>query len=73
MLGDIQSDSPKSLYKPTKAVADITAAAQRDYATGYEFLTKGWTELNMRSVIEDENRGTRMNNAFVDDSVDDPD
>lgn len=62
----------KSLYIPPKEVSELTKIVQKDYALGHEILTRSWIELNDRSVIDDENRGQLMFNAFVDTSVDDP-
>jgi hypothetical protein len=61
-----------SLYQPSQEVCDLTAMVKDDYFVGEEILSRQWTELNNRSVIEDENRGEMMFNAFVDTSVEDP-
>lgn len=66
------TETPLSGYQPSQAVADVTFIVKKDYATGVEILQKGYTELNNRNIIDDENRGQLMFNAFVDESVDDP-
>jgi hypothetical protein len=72
MIGEINNSTPLSLYQPAKPVADFTSVVQVDYAKGQEILEKPWTELNERSIIDDENRGQMMFNAFVDTSIEDP-
>lgn len=72
MLADILKSSEVSLYQPSKEVADFTAVVKKSYGLGQEILTRPWPELNNRSVIDDENHGQRMFNAFVDDTVEDP-
>lgn len=73
MIGEINASSQISLYQPPTPVRDFTSYVQKDYGQGQEILERGWTELNDRSVIDDENRGQMMFNAFVDTSVEDPD
>lgn len=73
MIGEIIKSSQLSLYQPPVKVAEFTKFVQKDYAQGQEILERGWVELNDRSIIEDENRGQMMFNAFVDTSVEDPD
>ena len=72
MIGQINKDSQKSGYFPTPEVAAFTAKVKEDYALGTEILERQWRELNLRSVLEDENIGQRMFNAFVKDTVEDP-
>jgi hypothetical protein len=72
MIGDIHNQTPISLYQPSKAVADLTGVIKKDYAHGNEILHRSWVELNDRSIIEDQDRGRRTFNAFVDESVEDP-
>ncbi len=72
MIGKIYKNTPISAYQPSQDVAAFTAETQRDYNIGTEILNKPWVELNNRSVIEDANRGQMMFNAFVDESVEDP-
>lgn len=72
MIGLIHKDSELSGYQPSKEVCDFTELVKKDYAAGSEILNRQWPELNNRSVIEDENRGQKMFNAFVDTEVDDP-
>lgn len=62
----------KSGYIPPGDVVEMTKLAKRDYGHGHSILTRPWIELNDRSVIDDENRGQLMFNAFVDTSVEDP-
>lgn len=61
------------MYQPTGPVQEFTSFAQADYAQGQEILERPWVELNDRSIIDDENRGQMMFNAFVDTAVEDPD
>lgn len=72
MIGYIDKSNPISFYQPSKEVADFTKEVQKDFQNGVEILNKQYVELNDRSVIEDENRGQMMFNAFVDTSVEDP-
>ncbi len=72
MIGDIYQKTVRSGYQPSKEIGDFTAIVQKDYAFGYEILNRSWSELNDRSVIDDENRGQLMFNAFVDTSIEDP-
>lgn len=62
----------KSGYLPPTEVVELTKQVQRDYSYGSGILNRPWIELNDRSVIDDENRGQLMFNAFVDTTVDDP-
>jgi hypothetical protein len=72
MIGEIYKDTPKSSYYPSQEVRDFTAEVKKEYARGIDILTKSWPELNDRSVIEDQNRGQMMFNAYVDTEVVDP-
>lgn len=72
MIGDIYTHTPVSAYQPSREVEDLTCDVQKDYSIGDEILNKQYVELNYRSVIDDENNGQLMFNAFVDDTVDDP-
>src|SRR3990167_10716625 len=63
---------PISSYQPSVEVTNFTNDVRKDYAIGDEILHRSYTELNDRSVIDDENRGQMMFNAFVDTSVEDP-
>lgn len=72
MIGQINKNTAISTYQPSKKVADLTSRVRKDYADGYDILTKPWTELNNRSVIDDLNRGQMMFNAFVDTENADP-
>lgn len=73
MIGDINKSTQLSMYQPTGPVQEFTSFAQADYAQGQEILERPWVELNDRSIIDDENRGQMMFNAFVDTAVEDPD
>lgn len=72
MIGEVYQNSPVSLYQPSKNVADFSAYVKRDYARGNDILTRTWVELNNRSVIDDQDRGKRTFNAFVDEGTEDP-
>lgn len=61
-----------SAYQPSQEICDFTSMVKKDYDIGVTILNKPYLELNDRSVIDDENRGQMMFNAFVDTSVDDP-
>lgn len=61
-----------SAFQATDEMAAFTKDARADYAIGEEILHRVYNELNERSIIDDENRGQRMFNAFVDTSVEDP-
>lgn len=73
MIGEIDKTTTISDYQPPQPVIDFTAAVQKDAMQGQEILERPWIELNDRSVIDDENRGQMMFNAFVDTSCEDPD
>jgi hypothetical protein len=73
MIGDINKSSQLSMYQPPEPVAEFTKYVKEDYAQGQEILERSWLELNYRSIIDDENRGQMMFNAFVDTSIEDPD
>lgn len=72
MIGDVYENTPVSLYQPSKEVAAFTGYVQKDYARGHDILTRSWIELNNRSVIDDQDRGKRTFNAFVDETIEDP-
>ena len=73
MIGEI---NPKvnsiSAYQPSSEIIELTKIVKNEYAKGVDILTRSWVELNDRSVIDDQNRGQMMFNAFVDTSVEDP-
>ena len=72
MIGNIYENStPVSAYMPSEAVRAFTSQVKKEYNEGVEIITRPWTELNDRSVIDDQNNGQRMFNAYVDTSVDD--
>ena len=72
MIGEIDRNTSVSAYNPPDDVKKFTEAVQEDYHTGLEILNKPYFELNDRSIIDDENNGQMMFNAFVDTNVDDP-
>ncbi len=72
MIGEINKKTPVSDYQPSAEIRDFTAVIKKDYAEGELILNKPYIELNDRSVIQDENRGQLMFNAFVDTGVEDP-
>ena len=72
MIGDVYTNSPVSLYQPSKSVADFSAYVKKDYARGNDILTRTWVELNNRSIVDDQDRGKRTFNAFVDEGIEDP-
>lgn len=72
MIGEIRKDTPISEYQPSSDILEFTKGVKNDYAYGDELLHKPFTELNDRSIIEDENRGQMMFNAFVDTNAEDP-
>lgn len=72
MIGDIYKNTPVSHYQPSDEVSKFTAAVKKDFSTGDDILHRGWSELNDRSVLEDENRGKLMFNAYVDPTFEDP-
>ncbi len=72
MDGNITAQSKPSAYQANEDVGAFMAKARADYALGEDIIHKTRIELNTRSVIQDENRGLLMFNAFVDESVDDP-
>lgn len=70
MIGDIyKKTAEQSGYQPTKEVADFTSTIKRDFFEADRVLHTPWDELNSRSLIEDENRGKRMFNTFVDEGI----
>lgn len=73
MIGTIfDKKNQLSNYQPGDDVRELTAKIQQDYHEGVRILNRSWTELNDRSVIEDENNGQLMFNAYVDTGVTDP-
>lgn len=72
MIGEINDSTLVSDYQPSQAVCELTKRVKEDYNTGSEILHRTYMELNERSVIDDENRGQLMFNAFVDTSSEDP-
>ena len=69
MLADLDKQVPVSAYQPSEDVVKFTSDVKTDYAEGMRILNTPWVELNNRSVIDDENRGQLMFNAFVDEEI----
>ena len=73
MIGEIDTKQDKtSSYNPSEDVRKFIIQVKKDYEAGHNILTKSWNELNGASVLEDMDRGRKMFNAFVDESVDNP-
>mgnify|MGYP001589554373 CR=1 FL=1 len=72
MTNQITDKKAISLYQPSNEVTLFTVKVKEDYAIGEDILTTPYLELNDRSIIDDENRGQMMFNAFVDTSIEDP-
>ena len=73
MIGDVNKKMYSlSLYQPSIDILNYTKSVRDDYSEGVRILNHPWVELNYRSIIEDENRGKNMMNAFVDTNVEDP-
>jgi len=72
MIGTIIQSTPLSAYSPSQDVVDLTVKVKQDYAEGVRILETPWFELNFRSIIDDENNGKLMFNAFVDESDTEP-
>lgn len=61
-----------SLFQPEKKVVEITKHAKEYYQRGHEINSQNYPELNDRSIINDEQNGKKIWNAYVDESCDDP-
>ena len=75
MIGQLfksQENENVSTFQATEEVAQLTSVVKKAYQQGDDIIHRPWVELNNYSVIEDENRGQRMFNAFVDEGEDDP-
>ena len=72
MIGYINDKSKVSSYQPSREIKEFTDKAKEDYSIGDQILNETWVEFNNRSVVEDQNRGQLMFNAFVDEEVEDP-
>lgn len=72
MIGYITKNSLISNYQPSKEVANLTTQVKKDYAEGQRILDNSWVELNDRTIIDDQDRGLKMFNAYVDTSYEDP-
>lgn len=72
MNGDLTGAKSASSFQPGEVVEAFIADVRKDYAIGEEIINRTYNELNGRSVVDDENRGQMMFNAFVDTSVEDP-
>jgi len=72
MIGIIdKKKTAHSSYQPSREIADFTANVKKDYNLGYDIINRPWLELNDKSIIEDENHGQMLFNAFVDTSEED--
>ena len=61
------------MYQPTDPeVQKITLYGKQAYDRGHRILMQSWPELNDRSVLDDEQNGKKIWNAYVNDSCDDP-
>lgn len=72
MIDKIYSKEAVSLYQPSPEETEMIRCIKKDYTQGYEILFRSWVELNNRSIIDDQDRGRRTFNAFVDESIEDP-
>ncbi len=72
IIGDIYSTDTVSSYQPSVDVKSITAIVQKDYGYGNNILHKSWEELNNYSVITRMNLDQRTFNAYVNESIEDP-
>lgn len=72
MIENIYDKKAVSLYQPSPAETDLIKCIKKDYTKGYEILHRNWVELNNRSIIDDQDRGRRTFNAFVDETIEDP-
>lgn len=59
-------------YQPSSEVMELTKTFRDAFGKGYEILNRTWPELNNYSFIERENKDQRTFNAFVDESIEDP-
>jgi len=72
MTGYLDKSTSISGFQPSQEIADFTGYVKKAYAEGERILNTPWLELNNRSIIDDENRGQLMFNAFVDIEAEDP-
>lgn len=72
MIENIGRKKTASAYQPSTDIAELTSIVKKDYEIGNQILTKPWVELNNRSVLNDRDRGLKTFNAFVDESIEDP-
>lgn len=73
MIADYsKSNTPISLYQPSREVIDVTKNAKDSYEIGTAILNKPYEELNNYSVIERMNKDQRTFNSYVDETVEDP-
>lgn len=73
MIGNINKTGKNvSTYQPSQEVVELTKRVKEDYQSGQKIIDEQWVELNNRSVVQDQNRGQLMFNAFVDEEVEDP-
>ena len=74
MIGSIPEDKSNhvSSYQPgNQGIIDLTSKIKKDYQEGINILQTPWVELNDRTIIEDQNNGELIFNAYVDISSED--
>jgi len=64
--------SKLSLYQPSQDVMELTRHSKEQYDLGHRVLHQSYPELNDRSVIDDEQNGKKIWNAYVDEGSDSP-
>src|SRR3990167_1858860 len=73
MISDYFQKDKISLYQPDdKSIQQATLYAKQEYQRGFNVLNQAYPELNDRSVIDDEQNGKKIWNAYVDESCEDP-
>lgn len=72
MYETISPQDEISSYQPDQDICNLTNEIRKDAFFGQQILERPYVELNNRSVIQDENHGQLMFNAFVDTEVEDP-
>jgi len=72
LISDYFQKDKVSLYQPSSDVIQLTQISKENYARGYEIIHSAFPELNDRSVIDDEQNGKKIFNAYVDESTLDP-
>lgn len=73
MIGNISNKKNQiSAYQPSDDVKYFTKEVQEAFAKGDDILNRPYTELNGRSIVDDQNRGQKMFNALVDEEAETP-